>query len=69
MKKNYTISETTVAFIKWRQCLILYNNNKEENQPYKCKVLWEKYDAIVENNIINLEKQKKRKCQKNNFKK
>jgi hypothetical protein len=67
MKKNYTISETTVAFIKWRQCLILYNNNKEENQPYKCKVLWEKYDTIVENNIRNLEKQKKKKISEKQF--
>ena len=53
MRKNYNISETTVAFIKWRQCLILHNDNKVENQPIKCKKLHKIYDDIVKENIKN----------------
>ena len=53
MKRNYTMSETTVAFIKWRQCLIIFNNNEEKNQPIKCKKLHKIYDDIVLSNIKN----------------
>ena len=53
MRKNYNVSETTVAFIKWRQCLIFHNDNKEENQPKKCQKLYSIYDNLVERNIKN----------------
>jgi len=56
MRRNYKLKETTVAFIKWRQCLILHNNNKEENQPLKCKKLYTIYNGIVEENIQKLKK-------------
>lgn len=58
MRRNYTVSETTVAFIKWRQCLILHNDNKVENQPIKCKKLYKIYDDIVETNIKNVKNKK-----------
>jgi hypothetical protein len=47
------MSETTIAFIKWKQCLIMHNDNKIENQPKKCKELHKIYDAIVKENIKN----------------
>ena len=53
MRRNYTMSETTIAFIKWRQCLMLNNDNKVENSPKKCKELHKIYDDIVESNIKN----------------
>jgi hypothetical protein len=59
MRRNYqTPNKTTVAFIKWRQCLIFHNNNKEENQPVKCKKLYKIYNDIVEENIQKLNQKK-----------
>ena len=53
MRRNYNLSETTVAFIKWKQCLIVHNDNKVENQPDMCKKLHTIYDNLVERNIKN----------------
>ena len=53
MRRNYTMSETTIAFIKWKQCLIMHNDNKIENQPKECKELHKIYDDIVKENIKN----------------
>jgi len=48
---NFKFSETTDAFIKWRQCLIKYNNNNELESPIQCRELYNIYDTLVENNI------------------
>ena len=49
--KTQQRQKTTIAFIKWRQCLIMHNNNKVENQPRKCEELYKIYNGIVEENI------------------
>lgn len=53
MRRNYNISETTKAFIKWRQCLMIHNDNKVKDQPEQCKKLHTIYDNLVEKNVKN----------------
>ena len=59
MRRNYNVTESTLAFIKWRRCLILYNNNKEENQPNQCKKLYIIYDNLIENKIKKIGEKEK----------
>jgi len=58
MRRNYNLSETTVAFIKWRQCLIIHNDNQEENQPEMCKKLHIIYDNLIEKEKKNLKEKR-----------
>ena len=53
MRRNYNMSDTTIAFIKWRQCLMIYNDNKVKDQPEQCKKLHTIYDNLVEKNVKN----------------
>ena len=59
MRRNYNVADTTFAFIEWRRCLILYNGNKEENQPIKCKKLYRIYDNLIEKEKKNLKEERK----------
>ena len=56
MRRNYNMSDTTIAFIKWRQCLMIHNDNKVKDQPEQCKKLHTIYDNLVKKNVKMIKK-------------
>ena len=55
MNKNteLKISRKYIEFIKWRRCLILNNNNKEENQPEECLKIYKSYIKEIKKELYN----------------
>tara|TARA_S200000501_G_C20308466_1_gene519027 strand:- start:53 stop:232 length:180 start_codon:yes stop_codon:yes gene_type:complete len=59
MRKPLRISKKDLLFIKWRRCLLFYNNNKENNQPLKCECIYDLYMTEVKKELDKLNKKKK----------
>ena len=51
MIRNYRLTDTTKAYLKWKRCIIIHNNNKVTNQPEQCKKLHNLYENLVKKNI------------------
>jgi hypothetical protein len=56
MHKPLKISKKNKFFLQWRKCLIFYNDNKEYNQPLKCKYIYNLYMKEVKKELDILSK-------------
>lgn len=51
MHNPFRITKRDILFIKWRKCLLLYNNNEENNEPLKCQYIHNLYMKEVNKNL------------------
>ena len=49
-------SKKDLFFVRWRRCLLFYNDNKEDGQPLKCKYIYNLYMKEVKKKLDLLNK-------------